>query len=120
VGELRVLVAYEESHRSCGETVAMAIRRLRPGVELSVVRVRELGSEADRVDPHLVICSCPNTVDPGGRAAWARLSDDPAGPSEFCVGGRRRGSENPGLEDLLAVVDEAEELVRSGSVLGGC
>jgi hypothetical protein len=44
----------------------------------------------------------------------------PDEPSEFCVGGRRRGLENPGFEELLAVVDEAEELVLSGRELGGC
>jgi hypothetical protein len=120
VGELRVLIAYEDSHRAYGETMATAIRELRPSAEVLVVRARELGGGVDRFDPHLVICNRPNTVDPGGRAAWARLSDDPDEPSEFCLGGRRRGSENPGLEDVLAVVDEAEELVRRGSGLGGC
>jgi hypothetical protein len=120
VGALRVLIAYEDSHRAYGETVAMALRRLRPSAEVSVVRVRELGSEVDRFDPHLVICNRPNTVDPGGRAAWARLADDPEEPSEFCLGGRRRRLENPGIEDLLAVVDQTGELVRSGSDLGGC
>ena len=45
---------------------------------------------------------------------------DPDEPSEVCVGGRRRGMENPGMEELLAVLDETEELVRAGGELGGC
>jgi hypothetical protein len=91
VGALRVLIAYEDSHRAYGETVAMALRRLRPSAEVSVVRVRELGSEVDRFDPHLVICNRPNTVDPGGRAkgSLALLNGSshlksPASPRPWC------------------------------------
>jgi hypothetical protein len=28
--------------------------------------------------------------------------------------------ENPGMEELLAVLDETEKLVRAGGELGGC
>jgi hypothetical protein len=118
--EMRVLIAYEDSHRSYGEALEGAVRGLRLGAEVSLVQARELASEVDRFDPHLVISNRPNTVDPGGRAAWARLSDDPDEPSEFCLGGRRRRLENPGFEELLAIVDDAEGLVRSGQELGGC
>jgi hypothetical protein len=100
--------------------MASAIRKLRPVAEVSVVQVRELGSEVGRVAPHLVVCNRPNTVDPGGRAAWARLSDEPNEPSEFCLDGQRRALENPGFDELLAIIDETEELVRSGRDLGGC
>ncbi len=79
-------------------------------------RMRE---EVERFDPHLV-SSLPNTVDPGGRAAWVTLSEDPDEPSEVCVAGRRRGARNPGMEELLAVIDETEGLVRTGGRLGGC
>jgi hypothetical protein len=36
------------------------------------------------------------------------------------VGARRRGARNPGMEELLAVIDETEGLVRTGGRLGGC
>ena len=120
MGEMRVLIAYEDSHRSYGETIAEAIRWLRPGIEVSVAQAEDLGDEVARLDPHLVVCNRKNGGPPGGRAAWARLSDEPDGPSEFCVGGRRRSLKNPGFGELLEVVDEAEELVRSGQELGGC
>ncbi len=87
---MRVLIAFEGSHRSYGETAAGAIRWLRPGAEVSLVRAEDLGAEVGSFDPHLVVCNRPNAVDPGVRAAWARLSDDPDEPSEFCVGGQRR------------------------------
>jgi hypothetical protein len=117
---MRMLIGYEDSHRSYGETTAGAIRWLRPGIEVSIVRAEDLGDEVARLDPHLVVCNRPNEVDPGGRVAWARLSDEPDGPSEFCVGGRRRELKNPGFGELLAIVDEAKELVLGGQELGGC
>jgi hypothetical protein len=59
-------------------------------------------------------------VDPGGRAAWVTFSEEPEETSEVCVGGRRRWMENPGMEELLAVLEETEELMRAGGELGGC
>ena len=47
-----------------------------------------------------------------------RASEDSDGPSEVCVAGRR--CRNPGMEELLAVIDETEGLVRTGGRLGGC
>ena len=117
---MRILIAYEDSHRSYGEALAGAVRGLRPGAEVSLVQARELAGAVRRFDPHLVVSGKPNTVDPGGRAAWLTLSEEPDEPSEACVGGRRRRLKNPGFGDVLAVVDEAGELVRGGRELGGC
>ena len=117
---MRVLVVYEDSHRAYGQALQRAVGGLRPGVEVSLVQARELAGEVGRLDPHLVVSGKPNTVDPGGRAAWVTLSEEPEEPSEVCVGGRRRGMENPGMEELLAVLDETEKLVRAGGELGGC
>lgn len=117
---MRVLIAYEDSYRSYGEALEAAIRGMRPGAETSLVRARGLAPEVARFDPHLVVSGKPNTVDPGGRAAWMTLSEDPDEPSESCVGGRRRGLENPGMGELLDVLDETEELLRNRSDLEGC
>ncbi len=117
---MRVLIAYEDSYRAYGEALERAIRGLRPSVGVSLVRARQLAEEVGSLDPHLVVSGKPNTVDPGGRAAWVTLSEEPEEPSEACVGGRRAGMENPGMEELLAVLDETEELVRAGGELGGC
>ena len=117
---MRVLIAYEDSHRAYGEALERTIRGLRPSVEVSLVQARQLGVEMWRLDPHLVVSGKPNTVDPGGRAAWVTLSEEPEEPSEVCVGGTRKRMENPGMEELLAVLDEMEELMRAGGELGGC
>src|ERR671913_1439994 len=118
---MRVLIAHEDSRRAYGEALERAIRGLRPSVEVSLVQARELGGEVGSLDPHLVVSGKPNTVDPGGRAAWMTLSEEPEEPSEVCVGGQRRGMENPGMEELLAILDETEKSVLTGGEeLVGC
>ena len=117
---MRVLVVYDDSYRSYGQSKVGAIRGLRPQLEAARVQGGELEAEVGRFDPHLVICNRPNSIDPGGRVAWVRLSDEPDEPSEFCLAGRRWGSENPELEEVLAIIDEMEGLLREGRDLGGC
>jgi hypothetical protein len=117
---MRVLIVYEDSHRAYGEALEGAVRGMRPDAEVLLVQARQLAGEVKRFDPHLVVSGLPNTVDPGSRAAWMTLSEDPDEPSEVCVGGRRRGMQNPGMEELLAVIDETGELVRSGGRVSGC
>lgn len=118
--EMRVLISYEESHRAYSNAVEGVIRGLRPSVEVAAVRPRELESEVERFDPHLVVCSRPNVVDPGRRAAWFRLSPEPDEPSEICLDGQRLERNNPGLDDLLEAIDETEKLIQTGRDLGGC
>src|ERR671921_1833471 len=118
---MRALIVYEDSHRSYGEAMVGAVRASRPGLEeVSLAHLRELEAELESFDPHLVVSSRPNTFEVGGRAAWVLLSDDPDKPSEACIDGQHRRLENPGLEEVLGIIDETEELVRSGRELRGC
>lgn len=87
---------------------------------VTAVELRSLEAEVERLEPHLVVSSRSNTADAGGVVAWYRLSQEPAEPSEVWLGGRRSRSENPGLEELVAVVDQVQEAVRDGSPPGGC
>src|SRR5919112_2069952 len=117
---MRALIVYEVSHRSYGEAMVGAVRASRPGLEVALAHLRELQAELERFDPHLVVSSRPNTFEVGGRAAWVLLSDDPDEPSEVCIDGQHRRLENPGLEEVLEIIDETEKLVRSGRELRGC
>src|SRR3712207_2915689 len=117
---MRILIAYEDSHRAYGEALASVIQATRPQVDVSLVRARNLTPELARFDPHLAICNRPNAVDPGDRSAWVRLSNEPGKPSEACVDGRRRSVESPDRGDLLAIVDEVDELLRNENEVGGC
>src|SRR5215210_933547 len=117
---MRVLIVYEDSHRSYGEAMVGAVRASRPDLEVALAHLRELEAELGSFDPHLVVSSRPNTFQTGGRAAWVLLSDDPDEPSEVCIDGRHRSLENPGLKEMLEIIDETEKLVRTGRELRGC
>lgn len=118
--ELRVLIANEPGFRAYGDALERGIRGLRPHVQLAVADLGVLEAAVDSFDPHRVVSNRPNTVDPGGRAALYKLSHEPEEPSEICLDARRSVSENPDLEELLAIIDRVEELLRTGRELGGC
>ncbi len=117
---MRTLIVYEDSHRAYGETMERTIRTLRPGMEVALAHLRDLEEELKHFDPHAVVCGYPNTFDPSSRTAWIVLAEEPDEPSEVCLGGRRTGLQNPGLDELLEILDRAEDLVRTGGALGGC
>ncbi len=119
---LRILIAYEKSHRLYGYALESAINIQRPHlvVERADDEPEALEAEMERLDPHLVISNRANTVDVGGRVAWLRLSHEPDEESDMCLEGETSRSANPGLEKLLKILDETEELVRTGRDLGGC
>ena len=48
------------------------------------------------------------------------LPDHPDEPSGACIDGRHRNLENPGLEEMLEIIVETEELLRTGRELRGC
>jgi F420-dependent methylenetetrahydromethanopterin dehydrogenase len=115
------LVAIEDEYRVYREVIAAAIRVLRPGADVESANLDALAQEVERLDPHVVICSRPNTVDPGGRLAWVVLSTDPTRPARICVGGRYSEQVNPTVEVLVGIVDEVEErLAEGGDLLLGC
>jgi hypothetical protein len=118
---MRVLIAYEERHHIYSETIEALLRWRRPHITVINVPLEGLADHLELFVPHLVVCSESNTVDPGGVAAWMELSADPAEPSKFCLAGEHSEVSNPGLAELLEVVDEAQELVQRGRAgLAGC
>ena len=117
---MRILVAFEDEYRVYRGVIAVAIRLQRPRAEVVVVDLYALGDEVVRFDPHLVICSQPNTVDPGGRPAWVELPVDPTRPARACVGGRYSESRNPLLDELLSIIDDVERLVGTERRPKGC
>jgi hypothetical protein len=117
---MRILISYEEGYRAYSDALERAIGGLHPDAEVAACRLAEIGERLESFDPHLVVSSRQNTVDPGGRAAWYMLSPGPDEPSEACLSGRRWRRLNPPLEDLLTFIDEVETLVGSGRELGGC
>jgi hypothetical protein len=117
---VRILICYEESYRTYSDVLERAIGGLRPEADVASCRLAEMGEQVESFDLHLVVSSGKNSVDPGGRAAWYRLSPELDEPSEACLSGRRSHRSNPSLEELLSFIDEAEALVRSGHEVYGC
>jgi hypothetical protein len=92
----------------------------RPHVEVVGTGLDTLEEEVGRFDPHLVICSRPNTVHPGSRPAWIELPLEPDQLAEFCLDGKRSEATNPALGELLQAIDEIEKLALTKSELGDC
>ncbi len=110
-------MAHDEEHRAHREVIAAGIQVLRPHTSVATCSLGELGRELGRFDPQVVICGRPGAADPGDRTAWVELPLVPEGPAKVRVGGRRRESPYLLLEGLLAVVDEAEQLVRKDAAV---
>ena len=108
---MRVLVAFGDEHRAYREVIAAGIRILRPQVEVATATPAEVEGEVGRFDPQVVVCGASAPADPGDVPVWVELPVEPRRPTRIRVGGSRRASVNLDLEGLLAIVDEAEELV---------
>ena len=113
-----VLVAIEP--RSYRQVIGKTIRSLRPHVEVIVLEPDTLGAGIRRLDPELVFANRPDTFAPTGRSAWVEFRPYEQPPARICLAGRRRELEAVELDDLLSVVDEAEELSRTRRDLGDC
>ena len=117
---MRILVSFEPEYLAYQGAIAASIRILRPLTEVQTTTPNALGEEVERLDPELVICTRPNTVDPGGRIAWVELSLESTRPSKVCVGGRHSEPTNPTLEVMLEVIDEIEKLTQTDNPLRRC
>src|SRR5918993_3448588 len=98
---MRLLISYEQSYHVYSDALQRAIRGLRPDADVAACHLAEIGEQVESFDPNLVVSSRPNTVDPGGRAAWYRLSPEPDEPSEACLGGKRPRRVQPPPEEML-------------------
>ena len=106
---LRVLVAYEDEYRAYRETIAAAIRELRPHTEVVNAALAELEMMAPRAD--LVICSRSKVHRTEGTLAWIELPNEPELPAKISLQGRCSEATNLTLDGLLAVVDTVEDLL---------
>lgn len=104
-------MVFEDAHRAYRDVLAAGIRILRPRAEVETAELEVLEEEIARFEPQVLICSRPEPVDSGGWAAWVELSVDPTRPTRVSVGGRYSGRTNPTLEELLGMMDEAEQLL---------
>jgi hypothetical protein len=104
--DIRVLVALEDDYRVYRETIAAVLRVLRPGAEVESTAIEALEEELERFDPQVVICNGHKEVESGIGLAWIELSLDPAVPTKISFGSCSLERTNPGLKELLEVIDE--------------
>jgi hypothetical protein len=113
-------VALEDEYRLYLEVIAAATAVLHPQAKLETTGLDNLREEIGRFDPQVVVCSHPNTVEPGGRSAWVELPLDPIRPIKICVGGCHSELSSPTIEVLLRVIEETEKLERTEGEWAGC
>jgi hypothetical protein len=87
---------------------AAVIGDLRPRVDVRVVDPEELEKEAERLGPHLVLCSQPEPRKRERLRSWVEFhpyADEPR--VRIRTEDRWSVLEDAGLDDLLAIVDAA-------------
>ena len=117
---MRVLVAIEDDYRSYREVIAAGIQMLRPSTEVETAPLEALEEQIERFDPHLVVCSRPNTLASRRCAAWVELPLNLTHPTKICVAGRYSKRRNPAIDVLIAVIDEVEQLLQTNGDFEGC
>ncbi|HJQ30266.1 MAG TPA: hypothetical protein VJ827_13080 [Rubrobacter sp.] len=106
-------MALEDSYRTYRDVIAAAIHISRPGVEIECVELDALEEKLRDFDPLVVICSLPLTVDRHEAPGWVELSLDLGHPTRVTIKGHHvEQSNRMGLEQLLNVLDEVEQLTR--------
>lgn len=70
----------------------------------------------ERYGPDIVICSLPKDGDANCVQAWIELSLDPTQPTKVRVDGVYSEVINPTLDALLVLIDEVEQLTRTGDL----
>jgi hypothetical protein len=107
----KILVAVEP--RTYRMAIGGAIQTLRPHLEVTVVEPEELRAEVARLGPALVISSQPKPATSDGGPAWMEYHPYYRASARVCIGHRCVRINEPGLGDLLSVVDEAERFGRT-------
>jgi hypothetical protein len=108
VALVRVLVAIEPNMYR--EVLAFHIRQQRPQSEVTIASPQTLEAEAQRTRPHLIIA---NEVPPMLRemAFWVILHTDGQIDADISANGYSTTIHDVSLQDLLAAVDKAEEVL---------
>ena len=105
--DIRVIIAFERAFHAYQETLAAAIRILRPDAEVITVEPEMIGGAAKRFGPHVVIGSTFDEVEVEGVPVWVELSPDPSRASRIRMYGDYSEMVNPTLDKLLVILEEA-------------
>jgi len=107
---MRVLLALGDA--AYREEIASAFERHQPHFQVRTVDPQEMTLEAERFQPHLVVCegAVGSLVAPRA-CAWVHLFTDAGLPVAIVqIGQSYRWVKNVRVEDLLAILEEVEEV----------
>jgi len=109
VAVVRILVAIEP--QMYGEVLAFHIRQERPLSEVVFASSQTLWAEAERMRPHLIIASAvsPELIKEKRSFFWVEVRMADGLVANISADGHSDTIEDVSLEDLVAVVDKAEE-----------
>jgi len=93
-----------------GEALAYDLSKNRLSAEVVRVEPGDLDAELEGFDPRLVVCNEATDEVRSLSPSWVALSYPRAVEADVCLGGYRSTIENVKVEDVLAVMDEAERL----------
>jgi hypothetical protein len=93
-----------------GEALAYALSKNRPSAEVVRVEPGDLDAQLEGFGPRLVVCNEATEQVKSLVPSWAVLTYPRAVEADVCLGGRRSTIEDVRVEDVLAVMDEAERL----------
>ena len=110
---VRVLVTVEP--RMYREALALAVHRNRPEAEVMIVSEEVMNGQAEDFAPHVLVRNDSDEAFPEGLLGSVVCSMEVlftnGMAARVSVGGNSYTIEEATMEDLLALVDEAEELV---------
>jgi hypothetical protein len=109
-----VLVLVSIDPHAYNEAIGIVLAKLRPHLDVRIIDPEELEAKVAGLHPEVVIGGLPEAATAGAKIAWAEFSpyDEPA--ARVRVGGRRWELCDVSLDHLLSVVDEAEQIARTG------
>ncbi len=105
---VRILVAIEP--QMYGEVLAFHFHQERPLSEVVLASSRTLWAEAERVRPHLIIANeVPSELKDKSSFFWVEVRMVDGLVADISVNGHSTTIQEVSLQDLVAVVDKAEE-----------
>jgi hypothetical protein len=100
-----VLVANEP--RAYRETIALALKALRPEAEVLAIEPAELDAEVERRRPDIAVCSELSPTVDAVVPSWVLLYPDGANMTVVSVGGERSITGSLALDDLADMIAPA-------------
>lgn len=105
-----VLIAMGNDYWVYREVMAGCLNAMRPHLEVATASPEDFEEWLESFKPQVVICGGRNFERTGEPLGWMDLAFDSVvpleRPAQIWVGGRCREISNPGVEDLILVIDE--------------